>query len=204
MKPEGHARLFGAGLADGPFPEHYEPLESPVENLLHPDVPNDPTIKLWISKMDKVAVDKAKLPEMAKVAVDKNNFPIIATTFRLTEHHQGGGMTRNLPWLVEMMPEMFVEMSKSLAQEKGIKNGEKVKVVSARGEIEAIACVTDRFKPFRLNGKDYEEIGLPWHWGYAGLATGHSANRLTPHIGDANTMIPEYKAFLCDVRKEVS
>jgi len=110
-------------------------------------------------------------------------------------------MTRNLPWLVELMPEMFVEMSKSLANTKGIRNGEKVKIASARGEIEAIACVTDRFKPCNLNGKVYEQIGLPWHWGFMGLATGHSANVLTPHIGDANTMIPEYKAFLCDVRK---
>ncbi len=112
-------------------------------------------------------------------------------------------MTRNLPWLTELMPEMFVEMSKSLARDKGIKNGEKVKIVSARGEITAIACVTDRFKPFNLDGKVVEQIGLPWHWGFIGLSTGDSANVLTPHIGDANTMIPEYKAFLCDVRKGV-
>ncbi len=188
MKPEGHARLFGMNMADGPFPEHYEPLESPVKNILH-DTQNDPAIKLWASEMDKVGT------------VDK--FPIIATTFRLSEHHQGGPMTRNLPWLAELMPEMFVEMSKSLARDKGIKNGEKVKIVSARGEITAIACVTDRFKPFNLDGKVVEQIGLPWHWGFIGLSTGDSANVLTPHIGDANTMIPEYKAFLCDVRKGV-
>jgi len=138
MKPEGHARIFGMNMADGPFPEHYEPLESPVKNLLH-GTQNDPAIKLWKSEMDKIGT------------VD--NFPIIATTFRLSEHHQGGPMTRNLPWLVELMPDMFVEMSKTLAKAKGIKNGEKVKIVSARGEIEAISCVTDRFKPMRLNGK---------------------------------------------------
>ena len=188
MKPEGHARIFGPGLADGPFPEHYEPLESPVKNLLS-NTQNDPAIKIWKGEMDKVGT-----PE---------EFPIVATTFRLSEHHQGGPMTRNLPWLAELMPEMFVEMSKTLANKKGIKNGDKVKIVSSRGEIEAIACVTDRFKQFKLNGKVCEEIGLPWHWGFMGLSTGHSANVLTPHVGDANTMIPEYKAFLCDVRKEV-
>lgn len=190
MKPEGHASIFGMNIADGPFPEHYEPLESPVKNFLHPDIHNDPAIKLWAGEMDKIG------------AADK--FPIIATTFRLSEHHQGGPMTRNLPWLSEMMPEMFVEMSKSLARAKGIEKGEKVKIVSARGEIEAIACVTDRIKPFQLDGKLYEQIGLPWHWGFMGLSTGDSANVLTAHIGDANTMIPEYKAFLCDVvKKEV-
>ena len=188
MKPEGHARIFGMNMADGPFPEHYEPLESPVKNLLS-NTQNDPAIKIWKGEMNKIGT------------VDK--FPIVATTFRLSEHHQGGPMTRNLPWLAELMPEMFVEMSKSLAKAKGIKNGEKVKIVSARGEIEAVACVTDRFKPFKLNGKVCEQIGLPWHWGFMGLSTGDSANALTPHVGDANTMIPEYKAFLCDVRKEV-
>lgn len=186
MKPEGHARLFGMGMADGPFPEHYEPLESPVKNIFS-SVQNDPVIKIWRSEMDKIGT--------------ADQFPIIATTFRLTEHWQSGAMTRNLPWLVELMPNMFVEMSKSLAAAKNIRNGEKVKVVSARGEIEAIAAVTDRFKPFRLNGRSYEEVGLPWHFGFMGLATGASANCLTPHVGDANTMIPEYKAFLCDVKK---
>jgi formate dehydrogenase major subunit len=187
MKPEGHARLFGMGLADGPFPEHYEPVESPVKNLLS-KTQNDPAIKIWKGEMDKLGTSK--------------EFPIIATTFRLTEHHQGGPMTRNLPWLAELMPDMFVEMSKSLAKEKGIKNGDKVKIASARGEIEAVACVTDRFKPFKLNGKTHEQIGLPWHWGFIGLVTGDSANCLTPHVGDANTMIPEYKAFLCNVKKK--
>jgi anaerobic selenocysteine-containing dehydrogenase len=94
-------------------------------------------------------------------------------------------------------------MSKTLAQAKGVKNGDKVRVKTARGDITAYAVVTARFKPFKLNGKSYEEIGLPWHYGYKGLATGASANSLTPHVGDANTMIPEYKAFLCDVVKEV-
>jgi formate dehydrogenase major subunit len=188
MKPEGHARLFGMGMADGPFPEHYEPLESPVKNLLS-NTQNDPAIKIWKSEMDEVGIP--------------DKFPIIASTFRLTEHWLGGPLTRNLPWLAELMPEMFVEISKSLAQEKGIRNGDKVRIASARGKIEAIACVTNRMKPFRMNGKTYEQIGLPWHYGFMGLATGPSANVLTPHVGDANTMIPEYKAFLCNVEKGV-
>ena len=110
-------------------------------------------------------------------------------------------MTRNLPWLVELMPKMFVEISESLAKEKDIKIGDMVKVISARGEITAYASVTDRMRPYEIDGKLYEQVGLPWHYGFTGLATGCSANCLTHSVGDANTMIPEYKAFLCDIQK---
>jgi formate dehydrogenase major subunit len=96
---------------------------------------------------------------------------------------------------------MFIELSEELAAEKGISNGSKVIVESARGEVHAIAMVTKRFKPFLINGQVVHQIGMPWHWGYMGLSTGDSANMLTPHVGDANTMIPEYKAFLCNVRR---
>jgi len=130
-----------------------------------------------------------------------DEYPYVATTYRVVEHWQAGAMTRNLPWLCELMPEMFVEISQELAAEKGIVNGGKLIVESARGELEAVAIVTRRFKPLRINGSVIHEIGMPWHWGYAGLSTGASANVLTPHVGDANTMIPEYKAFLCNVRK---
>jgi formate dehydrogenase-N alpha subunit len=188
MKPEGHARLFGFGLADGPFPEHYEPLEAPVKNAMSSQDLN-PVTKVWAGEMDDVGT------------VEK--FPIIATTYRVTEHWQAGQMTRNNSWLVELMPDMFVEMSKSLAKNRGVKNGDKVRITTARGDITAYAVVTARFKPFKLNGKTFEQIGLPWHYGYRGLAKGCSANCLTPHVGDANTMIPEYKAFLCDLAKEV-
>jgi len=188
MKPEGHARLFGFGLADGPFPEHYEPLEAPVKNAMSSQQSN-PTIKIWAGEMDAVG--------------SPDKYPIIATTYRVTEHWQAGQMTRNNPWLVELMPDMFVEMSESLGKSKGVKNGDKVRISTARGHIVAYAVVTRRFKPFKLNGKAYEQIGLPWHFGFKGLAKGDSANRLTPHVGDANTNIPEYKAFLCDVAKEV-
>ena len=188
MKPEGHARIFGLGLADGPFPEHYEPWESPVPNLLS-GTQNNPAFKIWASEMDY------------KGEADK--YPIIATTYRITEHMQAGAMTRNLPWLVEAMPELFVEMSPELAEEKGIRNGDKVVVETARGSVTGVALVTPRFRPFRVNGRVLHQIGVPWHWGYMGISTGDSANVLTPHVGDANTMIPEFKAFLCDVRKAV-
>jgi formate dehydrogenase major subunit len=119
----------------------------------------------------------------------------------VTEHWQAGQMTRNLPWLVELMPQMFVEMSEELAAELGVKNAELVTVESVRGKIQAVAIVTKRFKPFQLNGKTIHQIGLPWHWGFQGLCVGDSANDLSPHVGDANTMIPEYKAFLVKVKK---
>ncbi len=186
MKPEGHARIFGAGMADGPFPEHYEPWESPVENMLS-GTQNDPAFKIWAGPMD------------FKGTPDK--YPIVCTTYRLVEHWQAGQMTRNLPWMVELQPEMFVELSEELADEKGIVNGGKVIVETARGRVEAVALVTKRFKPFQINGSKIHQVGMPWHWGYTGLSTGDSANLLTPHVGDANTMIPEFKAFLCNVRK---
>ncbi len=185
MTSEGRGHLFapGGALKDGPMPEHYEPWESPVNNLLS-GTQNDPAVTIWESL----------------VKGDVSKYPIVATTYRLSEHWNAGQMTRNLPWLVELMPEMFVEVSEELAAEKGIKNGEKVIVESARGKIEAVAVVTRRFTPFLINGKRVHQIGMPWHLGYMGLAKGDSANMLTPNIGDANTTIPEYKAFLCDIR----
>lgn len=187
MKPEGVARLFAPGLADGPFPEHYEPWESPVENLLS-STQFDPAFKIWTSEMDHKG--------------EAEKYPIVATTYRLTEHMQAGAMSRNLPWLVELQPDLFVEISKELAKDKGIKSGDRVTVESARGRATGIAIVTARFKPFQVNGRIVHQIGIPWHWGYEGLSKGDSANVLTPHVGDANTMMPEYKAFLCDIRKE--
>jgi formate dehydrogenase major subunit len=189
MKPEGHAHIFGPGSADGPFPTHYEPWESPVENLLYPHQNINPAFKIWASEMDRQG--------------GPQQYPLVGTTYRLSEHWQSGAMTRNLPWLAEMQPNMFVEVSPELAAERGIQNGEKVIVESARGSIEAVAMVTRRMRPLNVNGRIVHQVGLPWHWGYKGLATGGSANELTPPVGDANTMIPETKAFLCDVKKIV-
>jgi formate dehydrogenase major subunit len=135
----------------------------------------------------------------AKGGIDK--FPILATTFRVVEHLHSGSFTRNLPWLVEMMPEMFVEISEELAAEKGIASGSKMVIKCARGEIRAVAMVTKRLQPLSLNGHKVRQIALPWHWGYMGLSEGDSANILTARVCDINTMIPEYRAFLCDVNK---
>ena len=184
MKPEGHARFFGPGMAEGPFPEHYEPWESPIDNPMSKQQ-NNPAFKIW-------RPDEQGTPD---------KYPIVCSTYRVCEHWQGGQMTRNMPWLIEMMPEPFVEISEELAAEKGIVNGEKVIVESTRGQVYLVAIVTKRFKPFQMNGKKVHQVGIPWHWGFTGLSTGDSANSLTPHVGDANTMIPEYKAFLVNVRK---
>lgn len=184
MKPEGHARLFGPGLADGPFPEHYEPLESPVQNQLTKQQ-NNPAIKIW--EPDKIGTSK--------------KFPIVGTTYRVTEHWQAGAMTRNLPWLVELVPDAFVEISEELAKKKRIKNGDKVLLTTKRGKMETYALVTKRIKPYKIGNKTVHQVGVIWHFGYGGLAKGGSANVLTPHVGDANTMIPEYKAFLCNIKK---
>ncbi|MFA5881395.1 MAG: molybdopterin dinucleotide binding domain-containing protein, partial [Eubacteriales bacterium] len=130
-----------------------------------------------------------------------DKYPIVATTYRVCEHWQTGVMTRNTPWLAELFPTMFIEIGEELAGEKGIKNSDKVVVESARGSIECHAMVTKRFKPYEIDGKTVHIIGMPWHYGYQGIATGAIANYLTPHIGDGNTMIPEYKAFLVNVRR---
>jgi len=185
MKPQGRAHLFGPGRLDGPLPEHYEPWESPVTNLMTSQQ-SDPVLKLW-------NWDKRGTPD---------KYPILATTFRLVEHLHTGSFTRNLPWLVELMPEMFIEISEELANETGITNGEKVIVESARGEVQALAMVTKRLRPFSINGQGkIHQIAMPWNWGYMGLSKGDSGNLLTPCIADANTGIPELRAFLCNIRK---
>jgi formate dehydrogenase major subunit len=182
MIPEGYGRLFAAGLADGPLPEHYEPMESPVANMMSRQQTNPAVaVPCNISNPDK--------------------FPYVGTTYRVSEHWQAGAMTRNLPWLVELVPDMFVEISEQLAEWKGIGNGDLVTVSSERGSIEAKALVTSRIKPLRVSGRLIEQVGLPWHFGFAGLAKGGSANVLTTAVGCANTTIPEYKAFLCNIEK---
>ena len=184
MKPEGFARIFGFGRADGPLPEHYEPWESPVDNIMSGQQIN-PAITIW-------------RPEERG---DRAKYPIVCSTYRLCEHWQGGQMTRNMPWVIEAQPEPFCEMSEELAESKGITNGDRVIVESARGQVNVVALVTKRFKPFQMNGQIVHQVGVIWHWGYIGLSKGDSANVLTSHIGDPNTTIPEYKAFLVDVRK---
>jgi len=197
MKPHGVAHIFGPGRADGPFPEHYEPLESPIAaNPLHKTRVN-PAVKLFYTK------DGKGLPEDVFRTNDPA-YPHVATTYRVTEHWQTGVMTRHQPWQLEMQPQVFVEMSKELAREKGIKAGEKVNVSSARGKLWAIAVVTTRFKPMKIMNETVHQVGLPWCFGWQypeGGGGGDSANLLTPNIGDANTMIPETKAFMVNVEK---
>lgn len=183
MNWEGVGRLYSITLKDGPFPEHYEPIESPARNLLS-GVQHNPLVKV---------------PKDIKA--DTTKYPFIGTTYRVTEHWQAGAMTRSLPWLVELVPDMFVEISESLAGAKKIKNGDRVKVSTERGSIEAYALVTARLKPFIVEGKPIEQVGMPWHFGYAGMATGDSANVLTPEVESPSSSIPEYKAFLCNIEK---
>ncbi len=191
MLPEGVSRIWAPGLKDGPFPEYYEPVESPVKNVLHPSQNFNPAISLDM-KLVNGPMNKKGSP---------SRYPYVGITYRVCEHYQAGGLTRNTPYLVELMPDMFVEIPAELAKEKGIKNGDRVKVISSRGTVEGTAIVTCRIMPINVNGKKIYQIGLPWHWGYSGLSTGDSANKATPHWGDANTMIPEYKGFLVDIAK---
>lgn len=189
MNAESTGRLWAGGtsLKDGPLPEHYEPFESPVANLMSAQQTNPALVN--------------GAAESVKVGTP-DEYPIVCTTYRVSEHWQTGGMTRNIPWLNESMPAMFAEISKELAAEKKIANGDMVRIWNNRGEIEVVAMVTPRFKPFDINGQTIHEIGMPWHWGYAsGGSTGASANVLTPNVGDANSSIPEYKAFLVNIEK---
>ncbi len=189
MKPDGHAHMFGPGRADGPFPEHYEPLECPIEKNLMSGQFINPIIKEFETAADTRATCDPR-------------YPIVCTTYRVTEHWQTGVMTRWQPWLLETQPQSFCEMSEELAKLKGVKNGEKVSVESARGKVEAVAVVTKRFKPFKIAGSTIHQVGLPWCFGWVTPKDGgDSSNLLTPSIGDPNTKIPETKAFMVNVRK---
>jgi formate dehydrogenase major subunit len=195
MVPEGHARIFGPGMADGPFPEHYEPLECPIEkNFLSPQRIS-PVVKLFGEEGTGSSADKY-------LSCDPR-FPFVCTTYRVTEHWQTGLMTRWQPLLVELQPQMFVEISMELAKERGIASGEEVFVKSARGEIWAVAIVTSNFKPFKIGDQTIHQVGIPWCFGWVTPRDGgDSANLLTPTIGDPNTMIPESKAFMVNVVKK--
>jgi formate dehydrogenase major subunit len=190
MRVDGHAAIFGPGLVDGPFPEHYEPLECPIqENFLSRQRIN-PTAAGYGTDADVYATCDPR-------------YPFVATTYRVAEHWQTGVLTRNQPWTLELQPQMFVEISEELAAIKEIKNGERVKAVSARGRVECTAIVTKRIKPFQMGDIVVHQVGFPYHFGWLRPATGkeESANLLTPAVGDPNTRIPETKAFMVDVTK---
>ena len=187
MNAEGVGRLFARNLmAEGPFPEHYEPLESPAENILHPAINSNPVVRVFAD--DRAAFGSAK------------DFPHVATTYRLTEHFHF--WTKHAKINAILQPEEFVEIGEALAKEKGIAQGGWVRVASKRGAVVCKAYVTKRIKPLAVDGKAVHVVGVPLHWGFTGQARkGYGANTLTPSVGDANTQTPEFKAFLVSVEK---
>src|SRR5487761_321984 len=194
MNPEGVGRIFVplAGLADGPFPEHYEPVESPVQNPLHSNQSSSPVVKKFTTPADKFGS-----PEQG--------FDVVCTTYRLTEHYHY--WTKNNPMNVQLIPEPFIEIPVELANEMGIKGSEKIKVTSARGTYIAKAFVTKRIKPMMIGGKKVYQVGLPIHQGYRGIKEDEGkdartpANFLTPTVTDPNAYTPEFKGFLVKVAK---
>lgn len=191
MTPEGVARFFARGaMNEGPFPEHYEPFETPIGvNPMHrnnPKATSNPAARVF--KGDMEAFGTAK------------DFPYAATTYRLTEHFHY--WTKHVHSNAVIQPEQFVEIGEALAAEKGIKAGDKVKVSSNRGYIKAVAVVTKRIKPLKVDGKTVHHVGIPLHWGFKGVAkNGFITNTLTPFVGDGNTQTPEFKSFLVNVEK---
>ncbi|HYM24923.1 MAG TPA: molybdopterin dinucleotide binding domain-containing protein, partial [Vicinamibacterales bacterium] len=194
MNPEGVGRLFAplAAFADGPFPEHYEPIESPVANPLHPNQSNNPVVKKMTSPLDKYAVAN-------------DGFNVVCTTYRLTEHYHY--WTKNNPMNVQLVPEPFVEIPAELADEMGIRGGERVKVSSIRASYVAKAMVTKRIKAMTIDGRKTYQIGIPIHWGFRGISEDEgrtsltSVNLLSPTVIDPNAYTPEFKGFMVKVEK---
>ena len=185
MNAEGVARLFTRGMMrDGPFPEHYEPFEAPVDNVLHPKVGPNPVARAFHADM--------------AVFGKPNDFTIVATTYRLTEHFHFWSKRPHK----RHPAAAAVRRNRRGWQEKGVSNGDLLEVRSNRGKITAVAVVTKRIKPLTIDGKTVHTVGIPIHWGFTGeTKKGFGANMLTPYVGDANIETPEYKAFLVDVSK---
>jgi formate dehydrogenase major subunit len=196
MNGEGVGRLFSNSTIDGPFPEHYEPVESPITNPLHPGVSASPVAFLY----DQAAGRRNRFGTA-------KDYPYIATSYRLTEHEHY--VTQHVPLLVGLQPEPFVELPVQLAEQKGIRTGDRVRVSSARGRLEVLALVTPRLQPLTVDGMTVYQVGIPIHWGFVGVAADRDPNRganwlanaLTPFVGDANARTPEFKAFLVNVER---
>lgn len=187
MTWEQNARLFAYGMVDGPLPEHFEPHEAPVKNLLN-GAGGNPCIRF------------ANDPSVKRGSV--KDFPFVVTTYSVVEHWQTGTQTRNIPWLNELLPCNFIELSEELAAEKGIKTGDMVHVWNNRGSVKVAAMVTKRMKPMEIDGKMTHVVGMPHHFSWAtNMARGDNVNDLTPNVGDPNSYIPEYKAFLVNLEK---
>jgi len=188
MKADGRGWLFAPmGAKDGPLPTHYEPMESPVPNLLYPGQRENPTVERY-----DVPLNPYNPPD--------SEFPIVATNYRLTEHYLSGPMSRFDSWLNELQPGMFIEISPELAAEKGIGNGDWMVAWNRRASIEARALVTPRVQPLFVNGRTLHQIGMPFHWGFAGETVGAIANDLTAVSADPNVSMHEAKAFTVNVR----
>ena len=185
MLAEGVAKLFAADFVEGPFPEHYEPVESPVENFMHPAVGSNPMVKTFTTDLDPLGTSA--------------EFPYVAITFRLTEHFHF--WTKHVSANSQLQPTFFVELPAELAQQKGIRNGETVRVSSARGQLEGRALVTRRMKGLKVGGRTVFQVGLPIHWGFVGRVPGPLVNNLSPSVLDPNSGTPEYKGFLVNVEK---
>jgi formate dehydrogenase major subunit len=189
MQSDGKAWLFApAGLADGPMPTHYEPAESPVGNALY-------------SQQSNPSKEEIKGAWNRGNPVRSDVYPYAVTTYRLTEHHTAGGMSRTLPYLSELQPEFFVEVSPALAAERGLEHGGWATLISARTAVEAKVMVTERIRPIKLrDGTVVHQVGMPYHWAYTGVSTGDSANDLLGIVMDPNTHIQESKVGTCDIR----
>ena len=192
MQADGKGWLYApAGLNDGPLPTHYEPQDSPFPNLLYKQQRN-PVRQVYSHRHNRYHPDPS--------APGAGVFPYVLTTFRLTEHHTAGGMSRWLPYLSELQPEMFCEVSPELAAQRSLEHGGWATIVTARGAIEARVLVTDRIGPLRFDGRTVHQIGLPWHWGPNGYSKGDAANELIAISLDPNSHIQGDKAFTGDIR----
>jgi formate dehydrogenase major subunit len=187
LKPDGLGWLYAPVLKDGPLPTHYEPIESPVGNQLYPQQTCNPAAYTFDGPLNVIA--HAPTAE----------YPVVATTFRLTEHYLSGPMSRFNSWLNELQPEMFVELSPELATERGIEHGGWLTVRTPRGALGARAMVTRRLKPLEIDGRVVHQVGLPIHWSFAGETVGGTANDLTALVSEPNVSIHEAKAFACQV-----
>ncbi len=187
MKADGLGWLYSPSTKDGPLPVHYEPVESPVGNLLYPKHNSNPTVRFFEGPLNHIA------------HTPTTEYPVVATTFRLTEHYLSGPMSRFNSWLNELQPEMFAELSPELAAERGIVHGGWMTIRTARGRIEARAMVTRRLRPFVVEGRVVHQIGLPFHWAFAGEVVGGNANDLTALLADPNVSMHDCKAFACQV-----
>jgi formate dehydrogenase major subunit len=185
MLPEGVAKLFAADLAEGPFPEHYEPAESPVENPLHKQVSSNPLAPVFSGPLDQLGA--------------ASEYPYVAITYRLTEHFHY--WTKHVASGSQLQTNFFVEVPEQLAREKGIRGGDLVRVRSARGSVEGPALVTARLRPLKVEGKTIYQVGIPIHWGFVGRVRGPLVNNLTPSVYDPNSGTPEYKGFLVNLEK---